>query len=184
MSKKKVAAEVDHVVTEETLKLNPDLKEEGVEIGETISYPAEEKAEQTFECALCEREKSKDCRTLGRPNVCQSCTIEELITQTVIQKQEITSLTEQLTQQDQETEDLRIQLTEAQEIANDALNSFNTAAVKIADPLEAEVKGKRVKINHGVDLHGKRYTANELADNAKVLEELFEMGSGSITLID
>lgn len=97
---------------------------------------------------------------------------------------EITSLTEQLTQQDQETEDLRIQLKEAQEIANDALNSFNTAAVKVADPLEAEVKGKRVKINHGVDLHGKRYTANELADNAKVLEELFEMGSGSITLID
>lgn len=85
---------------------------------------------------------------------------------------------------DKEIAKLHIELKEAQEIANDALNSFNTAAVKVADPLEAEVKGKRVKINHGVDLHGKRYTANELADNAEVLEELFEIGSGSITLID
>jgi len=85
---------------------------------------------------------------------------------------------------DNEIAKLHLELKEAQEIANDALNSFNTAAVKVADPLEAEVKGKRVKINHGVDLHGKRYTANELADNADVLEELFEMGSGSITLID
>ena len=184
MSKKKVAAEVDHVVTEETLKLNPDLKEQGVTVGETISYPAEPEQGQTFECALCEREKSEECRTIGRPNVCQSCTIEELNTRNEIQKQEIASLNEQLTQQDQETEDLRIQLKEAQELAADAMAVYNAAAVKVSDTLETEVKGKKVKINHGVDFDGKRYTAKDLVENTEVLEQLLEIGSGSITLID
>jgi hypothetical protein len=91
---------------------------------------------------------------------------------------------EQLAKQDQEAEDLRIQLKEAQEIASEALESFNASAGNASDSLETEVAGQKVKINFGVDFKGIYYSAEELVDNTEVLEKLVEMGSGSITLID
>lgn len=36
-------------------------------------------ANETFECSLCEREKSIFNRTEGRPNVCEKCNREEMV---------------------------------------------------------------------------------------------------------
>lgn len=90
----------------------------------------------------------------------------------------------QLAEQDQETEALRIQLKEAEEIAAEAMESFNSSAVLVSDSLETEVDGQKVKINFGVDFKGTYYTAEELVDNTDVLKELVRIDSGSITLID
>lgn len=91
---------------------------------------------------------------------------------------------EQLTQQDQETEDLRTQLKEALEIVADATAGFNSSAALVANPLEADLDGKKVKVNYGVHFDGKQYTAQELVDDTYLLKKLLEIGSGSITLID
>jgi ribulose-5-phosphate 4-epimerase/fuculose-1-phosphate aldolase len=91
---------------------------------------------------------------------------------------------QQLEEQDQVSEDLRTQLAEANEIAQDALKGFNETAVKLPNSFEAEVKGKKVKVNHGVFFNGKNYTAQDLVDDTEVIEELLAIGSGSITLID
>jgi len=91
---------------------------------------------------------------------------------------------EQLTQQDQETEDLRTQLKEALEIVADATTGFNSSAARAANPLEADVDGKKVKVNYGVHFDGKQYTAQDLVEDTYILKKLLEIGSGSITLID
>jgi len=95
-----------------------------------------------------------------------------------------TDYKDQLAKQDQESENLRVQLKEAQEIASEALESFNTSAGDGSNSLETEVAGQKVKINYGVDFRGTYYSAEELVDNTTVLEELVRIGSGSITLID
>ncbi len=86
--------------------------------------------------------------------------------------------------QDDEMETLHIQLKEAQEIAQDALKGFNETAVKLPNSFETEVKGKKVKVNHGVFFNGKNYTAQDLVDDTDTVEELLAIGSVSITLID
>lgn len=45
--------------------------------------------DETFECALCEREKSIFNRTEGRPNVCSKCSVETATPAKVISDEEI-----------------------------------------------------------------------------------------------
>jgi seryl-tRNA synthetase len=165
MSKKKATAQVDHVVTQDTLDLNPDLAEQGVKVGETIQYPADPQAAKASDEIIAELQAENEALR-AQLTQCEA------------------DYKEQLTQQDQETEDLRTQLKEAMEIVADATAGFNKTAAMAPNTLEAEVNGKKFKVNHGVHFEGKQYTAQDLVEDTEVLEKLLAIGSGSITLID
>lgn len=170
---------VDHVVTQDTLDLNPELVAQGVKLGETIEYPAKPDAAQTSEDIIAELQAENESLRVQLSEVGNDYTaiVADI-------KAENESLQEQITAQDSEIESLHIQLKEAQEIAQDALQGYNTTAVQVANNLETEVDGKKVQVNFGVHHNGTHYTAADLVENPEVVAELLAIGSGSITLLE
>jgi predicted RNase H-like nuclease (RuvC/YqgF family) len=156
MGNKKTVLEevVDHVVTQDTLDLNPELVEQGIKVGDTIQYPANPEAAQI-----------------------SNEIIEEL-------KLENESLKAQLADQDDEIEKLHIEIREAKEVAQEALQTYNAAAVQVLNQFEAEVNGNKVKVNFGVYHNGAYHTPADLVDNPDVVAHLIRIGSGSITILE
>jgi hypothetical protein len=167
MGKKKETAPalVDHVVTEDTLELNPELVEQGVKVGDTVQY-------------------------LAKPDAAQSNDdiIAELKAENAALKTQLTHAAEKYTTTISDLDDevvmLSVQLKEAHEIAQDALNGYNTAAAQVANNNETEVDGQKVKVNFGVHHDGIDYSAADLVDNPEVVSHLIAIGSGSITLLE
>jgi hypothetical protein len=83
-----------------------------------------------------------------------------------------------------EIDKLQTELKEAQEIAQDALQGYNSAAVQVPNSLVTEVEGQRVQVNFGVQFNGKDYTAADLVESPDVVAELIAIGSGSITILE
>jgi uncharacterized coiled-coil protein SlyX len=77
---------------------------------------------------------------------------------------------------------LEADLATAKEVATEALNKFNAQATEAPKTKTVKIDGSVYEINHGINLNGKDYTAEELAADKAILKELIEMESSAVSI--
>lgn len=78
--------------------------------------------------------------------------------------------------------EVKAELVTSQNAALEAITMANQKTEAIKKPNTIKIDGKVATINHGVNLNGKDYSIEDLAENEKAVKELIEIGSGAITL--